>query len=69
MRAQTVDDGTLRLVLTNWNGPIGGTLMEPVHIGSYQGRQLYILFHIAKAGRKGELRLVTFSLYLGDKVQ
>lgn len=64
---QGVDQKTLRLILTNWHNPLGGTLLEPVHIGTYQGRQLYILFHIAKAGQKGELRLVTLSLYLGEK--
>ena len=68
LRAQTVDDKTLRLTLTNWSNVLGSTLLEPMEIGFYKNRKLFVLLHIAKAGREGEQRLVTFSLYLGEKV-
>lgn len=65
---QVVDNKTLKLILGNWKSSLGATLTEPIAIGNYRERKLSILFHIAKAGEKGEIRLVTFSLYLGEKV-
>ena len=63
------DANTLRITLTNWNSPLGTTLVEPVEIGTYRNRRLFMLFNITKAGSKGQLREVTFSLYLGEAVQ
>ena len=66
-----VSDGTntLRVTLTNWNSPFGTTLTEPVEIGTYRHRPLFMLFCVTKAGSKGQLRQVTFALYLGEAVQ
>ena len=66
---ETIDGHTLRLTLTNWNNPLGTTLIEPVEIGTYSGRKLFALFFVQKAGAKGQLRLVNLSLYLGAEVQ
>ena len=63
-----VDNKTLRITLNNWNNPLGTALVEPVEVGSYQDRRLYVLFLIHKAGNKGQNRAVTFSLYLGERV-
>lgn len=66
--SEAVDNKTLRITLTNWNNPLGTTLVEPVEIGSYQNRRLFVTFFICKAGNEGQNRAVTFSLYLGEKV-
>ena len=68
MAFEPVDSQTLRFTLTNWNNPLGTTLLEPVEIGTYGNRKLFVLFFVQKAGSKGQLRLVTFSLYLGEEV-
>ena len=64
-----IDNKTLRIVLTNWNNPIGATLNKEVEVGTLNKRRLYILFYIKKAGTKGDLREVTFSAYLGEEIQ
>ena len=66
MNWKKVDDQTLRITLKNWNNPLGITLAEPVEVGTYQNRPLFILFFISKAGVEGQNRAVTFSLYLGE---
>ena len=69
MDFETVNATTLKVTLTNWNSPLGATLIEPVEVGTHEGRQLFLLFTVRKAGQKGQLREVTFSLYLGEAVQ
>ena len=64
-----VDSKTLKVTLPNWNNPLGTALIEPVEVGTYRKRRLFILFFIKKAGDKGQLREVTFSTYLGEEVQ
>ena len=64
-----VDTRTLKVTLSNWNNSLGTTLVEPVAVGTYQKRRLFILFHVKKAGTSGQIREVTFSLYLGEEVQ
>ena len=68
MQTQSVDHNTLRMTLRNWNNSLGATLLQPLEVGVYGDRKLFALLHIAKAGKTGEKRLVTFSLYLGEKV-
>ena len=60
---------SLKVNLINWSNPLGTTLNEPVEVGTYLKRQLFMLFNISKAGTAGQLREVTFSLYLGEEVQ
>ena len=66
---EIVNATTLKVTLANWNSPLGATLMAPVEVGIHEGRQLFLLFTIRKTGEKGQLREVTFSLYLGKAVQ
>ena len=64
-----VDNKSLKLTLTNWDNPLGTTLTAPVEVGTFNNRQLFILFYVKKAGEDGQLREVTVSLYLGEEVQ
>lgn len=65
---EPVDKKTLRVTLNNWNNPLGTTLVEPIEIGSYKKRRLFVLFFVCKAGAEGQIREVTLSLYLGERV-
>lgn len=65
----SVDKRTLRATFVNWNSPLGTTLTEPIEVGTYNNRRLFMLFCITKVGQQGELREITFSLYLGKRVQ
>jgi hypothetical protein len=62
-----LDANTLRIEFTNWNHAFGTTLLEPQHVGILDGRPLYVLFFIKKAGSQNELREVTFSTYFGEE--
>ena len=66
---EAVGDNTLKIILTNWSNSLSATLMEPVEIGTYEKRRLFMLFRISKSGQKVDSREVTFSLYLGEEVQ
>ena len=66
---EAVGNNTLKVNLINWSNPLGITLSEPVEVGTYLKRKLFMLFNISKAGERGHLREVTFSLYLGEEVQ
>ena len=59
---------TLRITLNNWSNPVGTTFLEPVDVGVYNKRLLFLLFSVHKVGNTGQVRAVTFSLYLGEKV-
>ena len=70
--AVNFEDGgnnTLKMNLTNWSNPLGITLSEPVEVGTYCKRRLFMLFNIRTVGQAVQLREVTFSLYLGEEVQ
>lgn len=66
---ESSDVGTLKINLSNWNNTLGTTLISPLEVGTFQHRKLYILFFIKKAGSQGQVREVTFSIYLGEEVQ
>ena len=64
-----VDSTTLNILLTNWNSPTGLTLTEPVEIGTYRGRQLFMVFSVVRISTPDPLRKVSLFLYLGEEVQ
>ena len=66
MEVIEVDRKTLRIKLINWNNSFGTTFNEPLEAGAFQGRKLFIVIFVQKAGRKGQMREVTFSAYLGE---
>ena len=66
---EAVDKKTLKVNLTNWSNPLGTTFIEPIEVGTYRKRRLFMLVNISKAGERVYLREVTFSLYLGKEVQ
>lgn len=66
----TIDDPqTARFKLTNWNNPLGGGLLEPLNIGTFDNRQLFVFFVIQKLGLESEARLIIFNAYLGAEVR
>ena len=69
LKWEVTDKKTLKFTLTNWNNPLGTTLIEPIEVGTYEKRRLFVSFIVCKAGEKGLNRDVTFALYLGEKVQ
>lgn len=58
-----------RFKLVNWNNVLGGGLTEPLHIGTFDDRELYVFFVIQKLGSQGEARLIIFNAYLGAEVE
>ena len=69
LKWEVADKKTLKFTLTNWDNPLGTTLIEPLEVGIYKKRGLFVSFFVCKAGSKGQNRDVTFALYLGEKVQ
>jgi hypothetical protein len=65
---EAVNPNELRIELTNWVQTFPATLLQPVRVGTFSKRQLYVLFAIAKLGSQNEIRQVTFSTYLGEEV-
>ncbi|WP_211456992.1 DUF6864 domain-containing function [Comamonas brasiliensis] len=65
---QAIDEKTLKISLTNWKTPLGATLTEPTHVGTFSNRNLYIMFYVKKVGSVGEYREITFTAYLGEEV-
>lgn len=64
-----VDSRTMNVILTNWNYPLGTTLIKPIELSTYRKRKLFILFSVSKSGKEGQIREVVISLYLGEEVQ
>lgn len=69
VKTSVVDSKTLKMDLTNWNSALALAVTEPVEVGTYLKRRLFIVFRVSKAAKEGQLREVTLSLYLGEKVQ
>ncbi len=65
---EAIDEKELRITLYNWNNPLGGTLAKPHAVGSYNGRQLFLLFMVNTTGKAEKIRHVTISFYLGGNV-
>lgn len=69
VRFELVDSITLRIVLTNWNSPLGATLTQPLKGGELFGRELLLAFSVRKVGAVGEFREVQISAYLGREIK
>lgn len=63
-----IDPETLKATLKNWDNPLGTSPVEPVEVGVFKNRQLFVYFVVRKAGKR-QIRQVTFSVYLGEEVQ
>ena len=59
------DNNTLRIRMGNWNSPMGATLVDPIEVGIYESRKLFLLPQVKKIGSKGEIREVNLTFYLG----
>lgn len=68
IRTEVVNERTLKIVFENWDAPAGVALTEPVLVGNWNKRKLYLYIYVQKAGAKGEQRLITVSFYLGEEV-
>ncbi len=69
INSKVIDDKSLRLELINFSSPFGTTFVDPLHVGTFKGRKLYLMINVAKIGEKGELRQVTLTTYLGEEVR
>ena len=65
---ELIDPLSLRIILTNWNGPFATSLIDPENVGSIGGRELFLMFSVQKTGDKSDVRHVTFTAYLGAEV-
>ena len=63
-----IDESTLRVRCTNWSSALGTIFAEPAQVGIYKGRKMYLLLYVKKAGKPGQFRQVTLSVYLGEEV-
>lgn len=68
LQLQAVDKTTARLIFRNWDNVLGTGLLEPIEIGIFRRRKLYLLLFVRKIGTKGEQKLVTLSFYSGEEV-
>ena len=65
-----IDATTLKLGIVNWHNTLGTILTQPVFIGTYFKRELYITFSVYMVAPKTvKQRIVTLALYLGKEVQ
>jgi len=64
-----IDNKSLRVILKNWNNPLGTSFIEPIEIGTLSHRKLYILLLVRKVGSQGDVREITLSSYIGEEVQ
>lgn len=68
LKLEFLSDTSVKLILTNWNNPVGTTLLEPFTGGELFGREFVLIFSIAKVGYNGQYRSVTLSAYLGKEL-
>jgi hypothetical protein len=66
---ESVNNTTLKLIFTNWENVLGTGLLEPLEVGTFRNRKLYLLLFVRKIGSKADQRLVTLSFYSGEEVQ
>lgn len=74
---QAVGPDTLRLNLTNYKGPLGMYLKEPVEIGTFNNRRIYLNYYVTsplsrpiptEAGQRIKVKVVHYSIFLGENV-
>jgi hypothetical protein len=65
---ESVDKTTGKLVFTNWDNVLGTGLVQPLEMGVFQKRKLYLLPFIRKIGSKSDQKMVTLSFYSGEEV-
>jgi hypothetical protein len=69
VRADPVDNLTLRLAFENWDNVLGTAFVDPIEIGTLHGRKLSINFVVRRIGNEGETREIAFSAYLAEEVR
>lgn len=57
----------LRLNLSDWDSALGIGLANPIPVGTFSNRQLFLLFFVQQAGQTGRRRLMTITFYLGKE--
>jgi hypothetical protein len=66
---EVINDHKAKLNLINFSDQLGRGLKEPIYIGSFAKRKLYVLFYTNITGAVKNCRVVTISFYLGEEVQ
>jgi hypothetical protein len=68
IKLEVINDKTLKFILENWDSVLGSGLVEPLGVGVYIKKKLFIALHVQKTGTQSQLRLITISFYLGKEV-
>ena len=67
MTIQINERGELEFTLQNFDNPLGTEFNEPIEIGTWQGRKLFL--HARVLGLKGtNNRVVLYTWYLGNRI-
>lgn len=67
VRINSVNESELRLILVNFNNPLGTEIINPIEVGRYKGRPL--LFHVKVLGMENNKnRTILYTWYLGEEV-
>ena len=56
----SVEDNVLKVHLKNFDGSLGSSTIEPIEIGNYQGKKLYIHFSVHGMGNDIKLLVCSF---------
>ena len=57
MKSEATDKKTLKLTLTNWDNPLGTTLIEPLEVGTYEMRRLFFRSSSVRPERRGKTEM------------
>ena len=63
----SVSDGTLKLMLTNFNDRFGAGTIKPMRIGKYEGRRLYLQLRVYTLEGSPD-KTLQYTLYKGEEV-
>lgn len=66
MKGTAIDKTELKFDLINFDDPLGCGLLEPVSIGTYKNRKLFLFFETSRMSEKSG-RLFHYTFFLGDK--
>lgn len=64
---EVVNDTTLRIVCNSFNNPLGEGILEPIEIGTLEGKKMYLSFFVWTPDLSFERRVVNYCLYLEKK--
>lgn len=60
-----IDSNILTLKLSNFKNSLGEGILEPIRVGNYSGKALYLSFFVWTINEEKGLRIISYSFYLG----